>query len=176
MNCGSEEITVGERAGKMLSVILRALEDEDREVRNRLMIACGKECANLPCPPKWDVSLDIAHDIISKTDDVTKRIELLNQSVPWCADWVMENDWIVSECTTCGCLLVQNGIVDASPLWCQCSMGWVKSIFEIIFQSPVQVMLTSAIGQGDKTCKYLVKPNPTYDNAKTEEYSQRTKD
>ncbi len=175
MNCDCEKITIGERAGKILRVILSALEEEDPEVRNRIMIACGKECANLPCPPKWEVCLDIAHDIVFKTNDWKKRIELLNQLVPWCADWVIANDWITSECTTCGCLLVQNGVVDANPVWCQCSVGWIKSIFEVIFQSPVQVKLASAIGQGDKTCKYLVKPNPTYDNARTEENSPRTK-
>ncbi len=176
MNCDCEKITIGERASKILRAILGALENEDIEVRNRIMIACGKECANLPCPPMWEASLDIVRDIVSKTNDLKKRIELLNQLVPWCADWVVKNDWITSECTTCGCLLVQNGAVDANPIWCQCSVGWVKSIFEVVFQSPVQVKLASAIGQGDKTCKYMVKPNPTYNNARSKENSLGTKD
>lgn len=157
MNSGCDKLTIGERAGKMLSAILRALEYESPEVRNRIMMACGKECASLPCPPRWNVSLDMVYDIASQTKYVNRRIDLLNKSAPWCAEWIMQDDYIMSECTTCGCLLIQEELVDANPVWCDCSVGWVKTIFEALLQIPVQVELVSAIGRGDKTCKYVVR-------------------
>jgi hypothetical protein len=143
----------------MLRAIIRTLEGESPEVRDRIMMACGRECASLPCPPKWNISLDMVYDITSKTMDVKERIGLLNELVPWCSEWIMDKDSIISECMTCGCLLVQNGLVEPSEVWCECSLGWVKAIFEVIFQGPVQVKLASAIGRGDRTCKYMVTPS-----------------
>jgi len=157
MNQRFKKLTLEERAGKMLKAILKALESESPEVRHRIMMACGKECANLPCPPKWNVSLDTVHDIASRIKKVNERIDLLNQEVPWCAAWTTLNDEIISDCSECGCLLVQAGLVNVSSVWCDCSLGWINTIFEALFQHPVHVELLSAIGRGDRTCNYRVK-------------------
>jgi predicted hydrocarbon binding protein len=153
----SNQLTIESRAGKLLTAILRALETESTEVRKRVMMACGKECAHLPCPPEWNSSLDLVTLIVERTSDVKKRIELLNQEVPWCAEWVFDDNTISSECHECGCLLVQNELIKDCAVWCDCSIGCVKEILEALLQFPVQVELVSAIGRGEKTCKYLVK-------------------
>ena len=154
---GSNQLAIECRAGELLAAILKALETESVEVRRRVMMACGKECAKLPCPPKWNISLDTVTKIVKKTSDTKERIELLNQEVPWCAEWVFDDNTIISECYECGCLLVQAELVRDRTVWCDCSIGWAKEILEALLQFSVQVELVSAIGRGDKTCKFLVK-------------------
>jgi len=161
MGNDSNQLTIVGRAGKLLTAILKVLETETAEVRIRVMMACGKECARLPCPPEWTSSLDIVAKIVERTSDVKERIELLNQEVPWCAEWVYDENMIFSECYECGCLLVQDELIKDCAVWCDCSIGWVKEILETLLQLPVHVELVSSIGRGDKTCKYLVKISST---------------
>jgi predicted hydrocarbon binding protein len=157
MTNDSNQLKIEGRAGKLLTAMLRALESESTEVQTRVMMACGKECARLPCPPEGQSSLDLVAKIVERTSDVKERIELLNQEVPWCAEWICEENTIFSECYECGCLLVQSELIKDCAVWCDCSIGWVKEILEALLQLPVKVELVSAIGRGDKTCKYLVK-------------------
>ncbi len=160
MGNSSSELSITERAGRMLIAILGALEKERAEVRERVMMACGKECANLPCPPNWRVSLNTVRQIARQTRSTEERINLLNQKVPWCGNWTLQNDAITSECTECGCLLVQANLVSHDRVWCDCSLGWVKTIFEVLLQSQVDVELVSAIGRGEATCQYKVRLAP----------------
>lgn len=141
----------------MLNAILEALERESPDVRARVMTACGEECARLPCPPRWEVSYTKAWKISQKTSSLSERVDLLNQEVPWCGEWSVTDTVVSSECDSCGCLLVQDQLVSPSQVWCACSLGWIKAIFEALLQCPVHVELVSSIGRGDAVCKYLVR-------------------
>jgi len=157
MGNSPSELSIAERAGRMLVAILKALEKERTEVRERVMMACGKECASLPCPPNWKASFNTARQIARRTRVMEERIRLLNQEVPWCGNWILQNDEITSECSECGCLLVQANLVNHIGVWCDCSLGWVKTIFETLLQSQVDVELVSAIGRGNTICQYKVR-------------------
>ncbi len=151
-----ERITSGERAGRMLNAILEALESESFEVSARVMRSAGVMCATLPCPPAWGVSLHKALEISQKSESLEERVAMLNRDIPWCGEWSFMNGTISSECDSCGCLLVQDGLVSPSGIWCACSLGWVEAIFAALLQCPVRADLVSAIGRGDATCKYIV--------------------
>jgi hypothetical protein len=40
--------------------------------------------------------------------------------------------------------------------WCNCSLGWIKELFESSLEKPVKVILEKSIKQGDKICRFKV--------------------
>jgi len=70
---------------------------------------------------------------------------------------VRNQDAIACVCERCGCPLVNDGLVSSSPIFCSCSRGYVKAVFEVILGGPVVVELEQAIGRGDPVCRFVVR-------------------
>jgi hypothetical protein len=56
----------------------------------------------------------------------------------------------------CYCPNVRN-LENVPPLYCNCSRGWVKEMFETVVGKPVDVKLLASIKRGDKECRMLVR-------------------
>lgn len=41
--------------------------------------------------------------------------------------------------------------------FCNCSRGWVKTVFGTVSGRPVEVELKQAIGRGDPVCEFVVR-------------------
>ena len=51
-----------------------------------------------------------------------------------------------------------NVSMDLTPKsYCDCSLGWQKHMFEIVFGKPVEVRYIETILRGGKTCKFEIK-------------------
>lgn len=135
----------------------------DEKTRAQVLESCGWACAfHLG-------SIETVKAIHSKVKQIDELLHLLNQQEGfWCGKWIREGEIIYSICEKCGCPLIRSGWAELSPTFCLCSMGWVKTVFEFVLGTPVQVELEQAIGQGDPVCKQIhrfgksivVKSNP----------------
>ena len=143
-----------EHLKQWITALIAGLDAEvDEGTRTRIMEYCGRACA------AHFGSLDIVKTARSKTSDIDEILDLLNQQEDfWCGKWLHDGQVICSVCEACGCPLIRVGLVELSPTFCQCSIGWVKLVFETALGKPVEVNLEQAIGHGDKVCRYVVMP------------------
>ncbi|MFW9965342.1 MAG: hypothetical protein ACFFCX_17350 [Candidatus Sifarchaeia archaeon] len=56
----------------------------------------------------------------------------------------------------CHCSLVRSSKENISSTFCCCSGGWVKQLWEGIFEQPVEVQLTESLLKGDDQCTHSV--------------------
>jgi len=66
-----------------------------------------------------------------------------------------DNVYVVYD--ACYCSLVKGYPGQLSPIFCNCSRGWIKELFEKALERPVEVELEQSIKQGDPVCKFLVR-------------------
>jgi hypothetical protein len=59
--------------------------------------------------------------------------------------------------TYCHCSLVKGSKEEISSTFCCCSGGWVKQLWEGIFEQPVEVELYESLLKGDKQCTHAVR-------------------
>ncbi len=56
----------------------------------------------------------------------------------------------------CLCPILEDAPKDISPTYCQCSVGYVREIFERGTGKPARVELTDSVLRGGKTCSFKV--------------------
>jgi hypothetical protein len=56
----------------------------------------------------------------------------------------------------CLCPLVEKGPEGLSGTYCQCSVGYVRNMFSMYLEKPVQVELLESLKRGGKTCRFKV--------------------
>jgi len=141
----------------MLNTLLEGLSLVDQNTCEIIMSKCGEACAN---EDFWGPAVDIAERISEEENDVEKILERANNEISWCGKWINHGDRIESTCRECGCLLVKNGLVTRTEIFCYCSKGWVKTIFDTLLKKPVRVELEKALGFDDDECRYVVFVEP----------------
>jgi hypothetical protein len=57
----------------------------------------------------------------------------------------------------CHCPLVKGSDQEISATFCCCSGGWVKQLWEGVFEQPVEVGLSESLLRGDKRCTHAVQ-------------------
>jgi hypothetical protein len=55
----------------------------------------------------------------------------------------------------CPCALVRKGVTP--PSVCECSLGWQKHAFEVVFARPVEVELKGSLLRGDSQCSFAIR-------------------
>jgi len=137
--------------GKWLKVLMESIDEfVDEKTRKEIMEKCGQACAI------YHGEIDEIKLIKRKGENLEKILETMNQENLWCGKWVKKGNTISSICNNCGCPFVKAEIIKPSPTFCYCSRGWVKSIFELILEKPVEVELEKAIGRGDEVCQFII--------------------
>jgi len=140
-------------AGGILDAVMKGLDSVDEESKIDIMKRCGRACAE---EEKWGPAIDIAGSISEQEQDLEKVIERMNKEIAWCGEWTLDGDRITCTCEECGCLLVKNGVVKHTKVFCYCSLGWVETIFGTLLKRKVRADLEKAIGFGDDVCTYVV--------------------
>ncbi|UCE28178.1 MAG: hypothetical protein JSW52_05375 [Candidatus Coatesbacteria bacterium] len=136
------------------AALIAGLDAEtDDETKARVMEYCGRACALTYGSIETAKTIRNGVKEIDEFLDEIKRVDGF-----WCGTWVRDGDIVYSICEDCGCPLVLGGLVEQSPVFCDCSRGWVKAVFEEVFRGPVEVKLEQAIGRGDPVCKFVVSP------------------
>jgi len=140
-------------AGNMIDSLIQGLDLIDPETRKRIMELCGKACAR---EEFFGSALAIAKRIGEKETDMDKILERANEEILWCGMWERNNNMVICSCRHCGCPLAEHNVVKLRETFCYCSLGWIKSIFDTLFNKDVRVDLEKAIGFGDKECRFVV--------------------
>jgi hypothetical protein len=140
-------------ASNTLNAILDSLSHLDDETRDKIIRLCGEACAK---DATWGSAIDIAKKISQEETRLDRIIERVNNEISWCGKWVRRGNIVSSTCNECGCPLVRHGVVKNPEVFCDCSKGWVDTIFSTLFKRPVQVRLEKSIGRGDDECRFSV--------------------
>jgi hypothetical protein len=141
-------------AGQMIVSLIAGLELADTETRKRIMQLCGEACAR---EEFFGPSLEVTKRIGEEEIDTDKILERANEEILWYGKWERKGgDMILCTCSHCGCPLVENNVVKLTKTFRYCSLGWIKSIFETLLNKSVRVDLKTAIGFGDKECRFVI--------------------
>jgi predicted hydrocarbon binding protein len=138
-------------ARRWLPALIKALDEYTTdEQRTRILEYCGRACG--------EHDLEEVRRIHQEARDPEHLLQLINERIKWCGEWVWEEGKIRTVCEACGCRLVVEGYLENSPTFCLCSRGWVKAVFTEALGEEVEVDLVQAIGRGDECCEFLVHP------------------
>ncbi|MFH1942550.1 MAG: DUF6144 family protein [bacterium] len=129
-----------------LTSLMKNMDDRlDESTRMSLMESCGRDCARRG-------AITLAE---SSKGDVEKLVQGLKK---WIGDKnaVLKGNEAHLQYDKCFCELVGKGPERFSDTWCNCSVGWVKQMFETTAQKPVKVELVQSIKRGAPSCKFVV--------------------
>ena len=125
----------------------------NKDLSERIIENCGRICAN-ECGATKEVE-----EIIKSLGDnasIDAIIESMNKG--FCEGRLKkEGNTVIGIYNQCYCpsrKSVQSG------LYCKCTQGWAKEVFEKALGKKVDVVLEKSIAWGDEICKYVV----TYKN------------
>ncbi len=119
----------------------------DKDQQKKILEICGRSCAHH--------DLQGVQTLKSKAKDEEELLKLINEHIPWCRTWIRENNILYSRCTKCGCPLLRRYNLKLDPIFCLCSLGWVKAIFSEAFGN-VRVELSKSLMRGDEYCEFRV--------------------
>jgi len=123
----------------------------DEAARTKLMEACGRAC--------FRASHGEATEAKPQPDDFDKLLARLREFAG--KDGVRQegNAVYFSYGTSgrCFCPLVESGPPILPATYCNCSVGYVKEMFERAVGKPVKVELTESIKRGGKACRFGVR-------------------
>jgi predicted hydrocarbon binding protein len=140
-------------ARRWLPALIQGLDECTSEAqRIKILEYCGRACG--------EADLEEVRRIREEARDQEHLLQLINERIAWCGEWVWEDGKIRTVCAACGCPLVVEGYVENSPTFCLCSRGWVKAVFTEALGEDVEVELVQAIGRGDECCEFVVVPTP----------------
>jgi hypothetical protein len=76
-------------------------------------------------------------------------------------NYLSETDRRMKRYYACHCPLARESILRdeprISPIWCYCSGGFEKFLFDVIFDEPVEVETLESVLRGDLRCRFVIK-------------------
>jgi len=133
---------------KWLGVLMDNLDAQvDEKTRIKVLENCGRACIPRSFIEKVQARRNSAKDI----DEFLTKLSQMWSHLQRDGD----NIYIVYE--KCYCPLVKAYPDKLSPLFCNCSRGWIKELFESVLGKPVGVDLEKSIKQGDDVCEFRVR-------------------
>ena len=110
------------------------------------MEKCGRECFN---------QHQLAKQLKKESESAEKIISKLNRGSVTLK--MEDKNTIIAEYHMCLCHIVkQTKKPFPTDMYCHCSVGWWKQLFESALKKPVEVELVHSIISGAKTCKFLI--------------------
>lgn len=89
-------------------------------------------------------NLYVLHDC-----DVYKFMDALNKQG---AGWYIEEGWLYTKMFSCECPMLEKAKIGNSLTWCHCTSGYIKKLFGIVFDNPVEAEIIHSIKQGFDEC------------------------
>jgi hypothetical protein len=122
-------------------------EHADKEVLEKVLEQCGRQCQSVGFIKK-------ARSIYEKSENVDEFIENLGKVYKHLR---REGDGVYLVYPKCYCTMV-NKIPSGklAAVYCNCSRGWAKALFEGALKKPVEVKLLKSIKRGDKECRFKI--------------------
>lgn len=127
-----------------LQNLLDSLEiNADNETSTRVIEQCGRTCAR-ECG-----AVETAEKVrssLADKNDIDELLKAMNEVGTGGGKLRREGNIIIGTYDRCYCDIPQH---IKSPIYCNCTQGWAKEVFEKALGKPVEVKLEKAIGSGD---------------------------
>ena len=114
-----------------------------------VMEGCGQQCIGQSVLNKARL---LKHD----SSTIDEFLEKLNDAHIGGGKLRRENDVIYASYERCYCGSVSKTRQPISTIYCQCSCGWYKKLFEVTLDKPVTVELLDSIIHGADTCQFVI--------------------
>ena len=144
----SEESRVTGRTEKWIYTLMTGLnENADKEMLEKALEQCGRQCQSASFVKK-------ARGIYEKSESIDEFIENLSKVNKHLH---REEDGVYLVYPKCYCSMVNKIPAGKLPgVYCNCSRGWAKALFEGALHKPVEVKLLKSIKRGDSECKFKI--------------------
>jgi len=117
----------------------------DAETCKRILEACGRQCAPRSLVKKARAIFEDSKDVgefLARFSDVFEAIQI-------------EDGTVYVVYPQCYCEQIKGIPIDQIPnVYCNCSVGWVKELFEGALGRPVQVERVKSVVAGDEECRF----------------------
>lgn len=122
----------------------------EKEIGRSILEGCGRKCARSHGLPHEAEKIREAVDDKNNIDLLFKtyKEQIYNNS----PRLYKKGNIIYLEYHNCGCPLVNSGQIKNS-IYCNCTRGYTKQIYETLFGKLVEVKLLQSMLKGDKICK-----------------------
>ena len=143
-----------ERNKAWIQAVTNTLEDRgDPELTRIAMREAGKRCATQL------LEKVVAH--FGRTpQSADELIEALNKRrkevLKVLGLWQRDGNKAFLKLDKCGCDLVDAGLAEPNPVFCQCSSGMIESLFASFHRGAVRAEIIKAFGFGDDCCEFVV--------------------
>jgi len=145
-----ESLTTSTQTAKWIK---RLMDDLSKEIgvenAKAVMEVCGQQCIGTSVTEK-------ARMIRESSNDFDDLLDKLNQAHIGGGKLRRVGDVIYASYERCYCGSVSKTRLPISPIYCQCSCGWYKKLFETVFKKPVRVELIDSIIHGADTCQFRI--------------------
>jgi hypothetical protein len=116
----------------------------DPQTCAQILEDCGRRCTPVGLVEK-------ATSLYETSDDIDEFLERLSKTFEGLH---VEEQGVFVEWSQCGCPVIKGIPMEEIPnIFCCCSIGWLKGLFEVATRRPVEVTLLGSIVQGDKRCR-----------------------
>jgi predicted hydrocarbon binding protein len=145
-----DTLTTGSQTAKWIGNLVDDLVvDIGVDYAKVVMEACGQQCIGQSV-------LDKARLIKQDSSNIDEFLEKLNYAHIGGGKLRRENDVIYASYERCYCGSVSKTRQPISTIYCQCSCGWYKKLFEATLDKPVKVELLDSIIHGADTCQFII--------------------
>jgi len=133
--------------------LLEGLETQvDHDLLAEILSKCGRRCI----PVNF---IEEMMKVWSEAPNLDALIERINDS--WSiagadAHVRAENSEVMVEYGECYCPLVKDSVQEMPSIWCECSKGWLKQLFESVSGENVGVELLESVQRGDNKCRFKI--------------------
>lgn len=137
-----------------INIVLSEIADLKDAKGEQILERCGLGCG------KHSGALSMVTDVkklLPPNADTDKIFQIYKREVYKNSPRLQKkNNTIFLEYHECGCPMVIN-LKDIDPFLCNCTKGHAKIIFELLFDSSVDVTVEKSILNGDDICKLAIR-------------------
>ncbi len=141
--------TPGQTATWIKNIVDRLTEVAGEEVARKVMENCGRQCIGQSILVK-------ARKIKSYSKDLDDLLVRLNDAHIGGGELYREDRIIHASYKRCFCGSVNKFRQPISTVYCQCSCGWYKTLFDNLLDNPVRVELIDSIIHGADACNFAI--------------------
>ena len=139
---------MSKRTERWIACLMNGLEEYvDEEIIAKILERCGRQCQSESFVKK-------ARKIYQKSEGVDDFLDKLERAY---SHLHREGDNVYITYPKCYCSQVNKmpaGVL--SGVYCNCSRGWIKELFEGALGRPIEVIREESIINGDTQCKFRI--------------------
>jgi predicted ArsR family transcriptional regulator len=145
-----DTLTTPVKTARWIKMLVENLTDiAGEDIAKDVMEACGQQCMGQNLLVK-------AWKLQKQSQDIDDLLIKLNDAHIGGGKLHREGDIIYASYERCYCGSVSKTRQPISLIYCQCSCGWYKQLFEAILDRSVKVELLDSIIHGADTCQFII--------------------